>query len=167
MTELTTDIIEKHLGGGDFCMTDKDDGETTWKMANGIEVFSCTMCGYEVSDADNLQGLGQYLYIETEEDLARYNAMTYKEVCITLFHELVEHDIDFPIEDYVELSQDELDALNRETAEEVEEISEKQKLIDKAIEQMKYEISMGDVTAIDELLSFVPDENLLGYLSEL
>jgi len=43
----------------------------------------------------------------------------------------------------------------------------KQKLVDKVIEQIKKDIADGDVTAIDELLKFCPVENLRGYLSEI
>lgn len=42
----------------------------------------------------------------------------------------------------------------------------KQNIIDRVIEQMKYDISIGDVTAIDELLHYVPIENMKGYLAE-
>ena len=41
-----------------------------------------------------------------------------------------------------------------------------QELIDNVIAQMKNDIKMGDWTAIDELLKFVPVENLKGYLAE-
>jgi len=39
-------------------------------------------------------------------------------------------------------------------------------LINRVIEQIKADVSMGDVTAIEELLTFVPKENLIGYLPE-
>ena len=41
-----------------------------------------------------------------------------------------------------------------------------QELIDKVLEQMKKDIEVGDLTAIDELLTFVPIRNLKGYLAE-
>jgi hypothetical protein len=41
-----------------------------------------------------------------------------------------------------------------------------QDLLDAVINQIKYDISSGDETAIDELLGFVPVENLIGYLPE-
>ena len=41
-----------------------------------------------------------------------------------------------------------------------------QDLIDAVINQIRYDISFGDETAIDELLGFVPVENLIGYLPE-
>ena len=41
-----------------------------------------------------------------------------------------------------------------------------QLLIERVLEQIKSDLSMGDVTAIEELLSFVPKENLIGYLPE-
>jgi len=40
------------------------------------------------------------------------------------------------------------------------------KLINRVLEQIKADVSIGDVTAIEELLSFVPRENLIGYLPE-
>ena len=47
-------------------------------------------------------------------------------------------------------------------------LSEKQKdrLVDLVIEQIKEDFAMGDETAIDELLKFVPDENLIGFLPD-
>ena len=41
-----------------------------------------------------------------------------------------------------------------------------QDLIDLVIEQIKTDIRDGDTTAIDELLSFLPKKNLIGYLPE-
>lgn len=40
------------------------------------------------------------------------------------------------------------------------------KLIDRVIEEIKMDINSGDVTALDELLTFIPKENLIGYLPE-
>ena len=42
----------------------------------------------------------------------------------------------------------------------------KQELVDKCIEEIKEDVSKGDVTAIDELLSFLPIKYLKGYLPE-
>ena len=42
----------------------------------------------------------------------------------------------------------------------------KENLINEVIEQIKHDIATGDVTAIDELLRFVPDVNLIGYLPD-
>ena len=39
-------------------------------------------------------------------------------------------------------------------------------LVDSVIEKIKEDIKDGDLTAIDELLRFVPKENLIGYLPE-
>lgn len=41
-----------------------------------------------------------------------------------------------------------------------------EKLIDAVIEEMKKQIDVGDWTAIDELLRFVPRENLVNFLPE-
>ena len=41
-----------------------------------------------------------------------------------------------------------------------------QVLIDRVLEQIKSDIAMGDLTSLDELLTFVPRENLIGYLPE-
>jgi DNA-directed RNA polymerase subunit RPC12/RpoP len=41
-----------------------------------------------------------------------------------------------------------------------------QVLIDRVIEQIKSDIASGDITALDELLTFVPRENLIGFLPE-
>ena len=42
----------------------------------------------------------------------------------------------------------------------------KQRLIDAVLEQIKEDVELGDVTAIEELLTFVPGCNLIGYLPE-
>lgn len=39
-------------------------------------------------------------------------------------------------------------------------------LIERVLEQIKADLSIGDVEAIEELLSFVPKENLIGFLPE-
>jgi hypothetical protein len=39
-------------------------------------------------------------------------------------------------------------------------------LIERVVELIKKDINDGDVTALEELLSFIPKENLLGYLPE-
>ena len=39
-------------------------------------------------------------------------------------------------------------------------------LINRVIEEIRKDFAMGDLTALDELLSFVPRENLIGYLPE-
>lgn len=41
-----------------------------------------------------------------------------------------------------------------------------QELVDEVIEQIKKDIAMGDLTAVDELLKFIPEEYLKGYLPE-
>jgi len=43
---------------------------------------------------------------------------------------------------------------------------QKQRIVDQCIEQIKADLAMGDETAIDELLKFVPDENLLMFLPD-
>jgi hypothetical protein len=44
--------------------------------------------------------------------------------------------------------------------------NKKQELIDLVIEQIKSDINSGDITALDELLSFLPKKYLSGYLPE-
>lgn len=39
-------------------------------------------------------------------------------------------------------------------------------LIERVVEQIKSDLLSGDVESLEELLSFVPKENLLGYLPE-
>ncbi len=41
-----------------------------------------------------------------------------------------------------------------------------QELVDLVIAEIKRDIRKGDTTAVDELLKFVPRENLIGYLPE-
>jgi hypothetical protein len=42
----------------------------------------------------------------------------------------------------------------------------KQELIDRCLSEFKNDVASGDVTAIDELLKFVPSKNLQAYLPE-
>jgi hypothetical protein len=42
----------------------------------------------------------------------------------------------------------------------------KQKLIDEVIEHIKLDLSNGDCTALDELLNFLPNTNLVQFLPE-
>ena len=44
--------------------------------------------------------------------------------------------------------------------------AKKQILIDTVINEIKNDIASGDLTALDELLTFCPIENLVGYLSD-
>jgi hypothetical protein len=48
-----------------------------------------------------------------------------------------------------------------------EDEDENEQLIDKVIARIKADIEVGDVTAIAELLTFIPETNLKGYLSEV
>jgi hypothetical protein len=50
------------------------------------------------------------------------------------------------------------------TTDKAEEL--KQKLIEAVVEQIKMDIGMGDVEAIEELLRFCPTKNLVSYLPE-
>ena len=40
-------------------------------------------------------------------------------------------------------------------------------LLDQVIEQIQKDIASGDLTAIEELLKVVPEENLRGFLSQV
>jgi hypothetical protein len=40
------------------------------------------------------------------------------------------------------------------------------RLIERVVEQIKSDLLMGDVEALEELLTFTPKENLLGFLPE-
>jgi len=42
----------------------------------------------------------------------------------------------------------------------------KQRLIDKVIEQIKYDVAMGDVEALDELLKFCSNQSLFDFLCD-
>ncbi len=42
----------------------------------------------------------------------------------------------------------------------------KQDLIDAALDQILYDVEIGDLTALEELLSRVPEQYLQGYLPE-
>jgi|TARA_R110002072_G_scaffold72581_1_gene173392 hypothetical protein len=43
---------------------------------------------------------------------------------------------------------------------------ELQNLIDKVIDQIVIDVNAKDLTSIEELLKFVPEENLIGFLPE-
>ncbi len=45
-------------------------------------------------------------------------------------------------------------------------INKKQKLIDAVLEEIKKDVTYGDLTAIEELLKFCPTKNLISYLPE-
>jgi hypothetical protein len=48
-----------------------------------------------------------------------------------------------------------------------DEKDENQQLVDRVLERIKTDIASGDLTAIAELLTFIPETNLKGYLSEV
>jgi len=48
----------------------------------------------------------------------------------------------------------------------IEECEDKDNLVEAVIDQIKSDIAIEDVTAIDELLRFIPKKNLIGYLPE-
>jgi hypothetical protein len=63
------------------------------------------------------------------------------------------------------------ETLHSNVFEAIEEAKEKQRehkqeLVDKCIEEIKRDVANGDVTAIDELLMFLPAKYLKGYLPE-
>ena len=45
-------------------------------------------------------------------------------------------------------------------------MTRKQRIIDKALDQIKQDVRDQDMTAIEELLTFCPLKNIIGYLSE-
>lgn len=63
--------------------------------------------------------------------------------------------ITYPISDYIKLKQ-----------KNIPKYFLKNLLVDEAIEQIKEQIENGDVTAIDELLRFVPIKNLIQFIPE-
>ena len=44
---------------------------------------------------------------------------------------------------------------------------DRQDLIDQVLEQIVKDVNIGDVTAIEELIKFVPDNRLIAFLSEV
>jgi hypothetical protein len=57
-------------------------------------------------------------------------------------------------------------AMSDSYAQEIIEEARKQVLLDRVIEKIKEDFAGGDISAVEELLSFVPKKNLVGYLSE-
>jgi hypothetical protein len=46
------------------------------------------------------------------------------------------------------------------------QLQEKQKVVDKVIKEIALDFAKSDLTAVDELLKFVPTQNLIAYLPE-
>lgn len=42
----------------------------------------------------------------------------------------------------------------------------KQTLVERVVERIKHDLSVGDVTALEELIGFIPTENQIYYLDE-
>ncbi len=55
--------------------------------------------------------------------------------------------------------------LNSEWEQHCREQEEFDQLVDRVIEQIKKDMESGDLTALDELLRFVPEKNLVAFLS--
>ena len=44
---------------------------------------------------------------------------------------------------------------------------DKQELIDCVLDQIEIDVKIGDLTAIEELLQYIPEQYLMGYLPEI
>ena len=44
---------------------------------------------------------------------------------------------------------------------------DRQDLIDQVLEQIVKDVNIGDVTAIEELIAFIPDDRLIAFLPEV
>ena len=44
---------------------------------------------------------------------------------------------------------------------------DKQELIDSVLDQIQIDIRIGDMTALEEMLKFMPEQYLMGYLPEI
>jgi hypothetical protein len=44
---------------------------------------------------------------------------------------------------------------------------DKQELIDSVLDQIEIDVKIGDLTAIEELLQYIPEQYLMGYLPEI
>ncbi len=44
---------------------------------------------------------------------------------------------------------------------------DKQELIDSVLDQIEIDVRIGDMTALEELLKFMPEQYLIGYLPEI
>ena len=44
---------------------------------------------------------------------------------------------------------------------------DRQDLIDQVLEQIVKDVNIGDLTAIEELIAFIPDDRLIAFLSEV
>ena len=61
---------------------------------------------------------------------------------------------------------DKCDYIPQKAVTSIEECEEMNNLYEAVIDQVKEDLASNDTTAIEELLSFVPKENLIGYLPE-
>ena len=83
-----------------------------------------------------------------------------------------EHGIDtngYGYREFENVDLDDLQYIVRTTLPQLKKIEPeifKQETIDKVIEEIKRDIAVGDVEALDEMLSFLPIENLIAYLPE-
>jgi hypothetical protein len=44
---------------------------------------------------------------------------------------------------------------------------DKQELIDSVLDQIEIDVKIGDLTAIEELIQYIPEKFLMGYLPEI
>jgi len=76
--------------------SDWDDTALEVILKNGITLTGYTQLNNSPVKTDSLEGLSGYLYIQTEEDLVKFNNMSYDE----LLKHIKDNNSEFSIEDY-------------------------------------------------------------------
>ena len=94
---LTQKIVDSYNFDKKIRRRDKDDVEVTYTLSNGLELSCLTVCNNEPTDVDCLEGLDDFIYIETKEELDKLNSQTFEEICI----ELSKKNPEFILDDYI------------------------------------------------------------------
>lgn len=95
--KLNLEIIRSYGFKETTSKPDWDDIEVTFELPNGLELSTLTVCNNEPTEADCLEGLDGYIWIETKEELDHLIGMTFEEV----IEQVAEVEEDFDKEDYI------------------------------------------------------------------
>lgn len=96
-TKLSLEIIESYGFPKKSKPTNYDDITNYYTLPNGIELGCLTVCGFEITDCDSLEGMDGWIYIESKEELDELVGMSYTQVC----EKLARENDDFDINEYL------------------------------------------------------------------
>lgn len=80
MTQLTLKIIESYNLDKQSYTPDHDDRGYLFTLPSGIELSCLFMCNGTPCEADSLEGLDGFIYLQTEEELKEYIGYSYEEI---------------------------------------------------------------------------------------